>query len=129
MRNLISGLIFFIMTLFTSTGVIAQGMSEIENSSLFYQLHIQHVFIGSSLILLVMCLAWAKASRSYSMGILALFLAIKSLSILAAGGMSFLALLNNSAQLINAEGVLMFYRHNRRKTLKYLLADPFYFKN
>ena len=95
------------MTLFTSTGVIAQGMSEIENSSLFYQLHIQHVFIGSSLILLVMCLAWAKASRSYSMGILALFLAIKSLSILAAGGMSFLALLNNSAQLINAEGVFL----------------------
>lgn len=30
---------------------------------------------------------------------------------------------------INAEGVLIFYRHNRRKTLKYLLADPFYFKN
>ena len=30
---------------------------------------------------------------------------------------------------INAEGVLIFDRHNRRKTPKYMLADPFYFKN
>ena len=30
---------------------------------------------------------------------------------------------------LNAEGVLIFRRHNRRKTPKFMLADPFYFKN
>jgi hypothetical protein len=33
------------------------------------------------------------------------------------------------SSFINAEGVLIFHRHNRRKTPKYMLADPFYFKN
>ncbi len=30
---------------------------------------------------------------------------------------------------LNAEGVLIFRRHNRRKTPKFMLADPFDFKN
>jgi len=33
------------------------------------------------------------------------------------------------SSFINAEGVLIFNRYNRRKTPKYMLADPFYFKN
>lgn len=105
MRNLTNKLIFFLTILFISIEVAAQGISVIENQSLFYQLHIQHVFIGSSLILLVMCFAWAKASRSYIMAILALFFAVKSLSILAVGGISLFALINDNVHFLNAEGV------------------------
>lgn len=107
MRNVTSQLILFLTTLFISIRVMSQGIPEVENPSFFYQLHIQHVFIGSSLILLIMCFAWAKASRSYIMAVLALFFAIKSLSILAEGGISFLALIKNNPQLINAEGVFL----------------------
>ena len=46
------------------------------------QPYIQQIFIGSGLILSLMCFAWARALRSYSMVILAIFFAIKSIIVL-----------------------------------------------
>ena len=107
MRNVINSLIFCLITLFTSFGVMAHGTHLVAKTSVLLQLHIQHIFIGSSLILLLMCFTWAKASRSYSVATLALFFTVKSLSILVAGGISLLALLTNNLYFFNVESILL----------------------
>ena len=107
MRNSLSVSIWLFIPWLISTMASAQGLPEIEEPSLVLQINIQHIFIGSSLILSLMCFAWASALRSYSMAILALFFTIKSLGILVAGGISFLALFTNNIHLLNAEGVLL----------------------
>ncbi|WP_245807592.1 sensor domain-containing diguanylate cyclase [Cognaticolwellia beringensis] len=107
MRNLFRASIWLFIPLLMSTMASAQGVPVFAKPSLLLQLHIQHIFIGSSLILSLMCFAWARALRSYSMAILALFFAIKSLGILVAGGFSFFALFTSNIHLLNTEGVLL----------------------
>jgi diguanylate cyclase (GGDEF)-like protein len=107
MRNLLIAIMGLLMTLLMSTVVNAQGMPVMAQPSLLLPLHIQHIFIGSSLILSLMCFTWARASRSYNMVILALFFAIKSLGILVAGDISFFALFTHNIHLLNTEAVLL----------------------
>ena len=107
MRNLFIASIWLFIPLLMSAMASAEGIAGLEQPILILQLHLQHIFIGSSLILSLMCFAWAKALRSYSMAILALFFTIKSLGILVAGGISLLALFTHSIHLLNAEGVLL----------------------
>ena len=71
------------------------------------QPYIQQIFIGSGLILSLMCFAWARALRSYSMVILAIFFAIKSFGILVSGGVSLLTLFTENPQLLKVEGLLL----------------------
>ncbi len=71
------------------------------------QPYIQQIFIGSGLILSLMCFAWARALRSYSMVILAIFFAIKSLGILVTGGVSLLMIFTENHQLLKIEGLLL----------------------
>lgn len=107
MYNLISRLVIYFIIIFCSFNVVAQGARVLTKTDFTFQLHGQHVFIGSSLILILMCLTWARASRSYSMAMLALFFAVKSLGILVAGGASLLALLTSNPYFLNAESVLL----------------------
>lgn len=112
MRNLIS--LIFLMSTFiipqaangqVSTVIVADDKATIL--SIIMHLHLQHVFIGSSLILSLMCFAWARALRSYSMALLALFFLIKSLWILASGGISVAAQFNSSNSLLKIENILL----------------------
>ena len=107
MYNLISRLVIYFIIIFCSFNVVAQGARVLTKTDFTFQLHGQHVFIGSSLILILMCLTWARASRSYSMAMLALFFAVKSLGILVAGGASLLVLLTSNPYFLNAESVLL----------------------
>lgn len=75
--------------------------------SMAVHLHWQYIFIGSSLILTLMCFAWARALRSYSMVLLALYFAIKSLWILADGGISLMALFTFGGPLLKIENILL----------------------
>ncbi len=70
-------------------------------------LHLQHSFIGSSLILSFMCFAWARALRSFSMAILALYFSIKSLWVLADGGISIMALFTHNVDFMKIEHTLL----------------------
>lgn len=84
------------------------SVSLVQTSIVFpMQSHIQHIFIGSGVILSLMCFAWARALRSYSMVILALFFAIKSLGVLVTGGVSLLMLLTENPQILKIEGLLL----------------------
>jgi diguanylate cyclase (GGDEF)-like protein len=112
MRNILNGIICLFIALLMSLVVNAQDMSVVAKLSLLSQLPIQHIFIGSSMILSLMCLTWARALRSYNIAILALFFAIKSLGILVAGGISFFALFTDSIHFLNMEGVLLGYLAN-----------------
>lgn len=111
MRNLCSVIMFLFIELLIPAAAKAQAMPLIEVAKpavlLPLQLHFQQIFIGSGLILSFMCLAWARALHSYSMAILALFFAVKSLAILAAGGISLQALFTDNLDLLNTESVLL----------------------
>lgn len=107
MGNFCHGLILLFLLL--PPMVIAQSapVSELATAATALPLHLQHIFIGSSLILSLMCFAWARALRSFSMAILALFFAIKSLGVLAFSGISLLALFTDKIELLNTEIVLL----------------------
>jgi diguanylate cyclase (GGDEF)-like protein len=107
MRNLYLTIIGFFIALLILAVVNAQGMLLLTKPSLLLPLPIQHIFIGSSLLLSLICFTWASAMHSCSMAILALFFALKSLSILVAGGMSFFGLFTDSIYLLNTEGLLL----------------------
>jgi diguanylate cyclase (GGDEF)-like protein len=106
MRNLYITIIAFLIALLILSVVNAQGMLLLAKPSLLLPLPIQHMFIGSSLLLSLICFTWASATRSCSMAILALFFALKSLSILVAGGMSFFGLFTDNVYLLNTETLL-----------------------
>ncbi|MGB1262333.1 MAG: hypothetical protein ACPG52_05425 [Cognaticolwellia sp.] len=65
------GYIFFFSVLIVSDAVYAQSVSgtPVIELSMPTSLHfaLQYIFIGSGLILSLMCFAWAQALRSYSM--------------------------------------------------------------
>jgi diguanylate cyclase (GGDEF)-like protein len=107
MRNLHIIIIGFFIALLILAVVNTQGMLLFTKSNSLLPLPIQHMFIGSSLLLSLMCFTWASAMRSWSMAILALFFAIKSLSILVASGMSFFGLVTHNIYLLNTEGLLL----------------------
>ena len=109
MGDLVRTIIFLLIASLTSVTAHSQGLPEdgVSETSMFFQLHLQHMFIGSSLILALMCLAWARALRSYSMAILALFFAIKSLSVLVAGGVSLLILFTDNNYFLKVESILL----------------------
>ena len=100
---------FFLSVLMIPQAVYAQVGSMITGSSVALPLtmHLQHIFIGSSLLLSVMCFAWARALRSYSMALLALYFSIKSLAILAADGLSVMVLFTDSSDFLNLEYSLL----------------------
>ena len=112
MRNLIS-LIILICISMISNAVYGQvgAMTTIadETSTLPFtlHLHLQHIFIGSSLILTLMCFAWARALRSYSMFFLTLYFSIKSLWILADGDISIMASFTDSHSLLKMENITL----------------------
>lgn len=100
--------IMFLMSLPVYSQMTA--MTAIASETTFFpaamHVHLQHSFIGSSLILALMCFAWARALRSYSMAILALYFSVKSLWVLADGGISFVALFTANAHLLKIEHTL-----------------------
>jgi diguanylate cyclase (GGDEF)-like protein len=112
MRNFIV-LIFFISVLvmsqaaFGQVGAMTSIVDETSILPLRMHLHLQYIFIGSSLILTFMCFAWARALRSYSMALLALYFPINSLWILADGGISIIGLLTDSYSLLKIENSLL----------------------
>lgn len=87
--------------------VCAQVFVTTGSTSALIPLNIQQFFIGSSFILTLMCFTCAYALRSYSIALLALFFAIKSLGILVSGGMSFFALFTHSTGWLNTESVFL----------------------
>jgi len=109
MRDLCRVIFLLLIASLLSNTVNAQSLPvmEVAKVSMALPLHLQHIFIGSSLILSLMCFAWARALRSFSMAILALFFAIKSLGVLVAGGISLLALFTDRIDILNTEGVLL----------------------
>lgn len=109
MSRLSSVIVFLLLALlfFSVASALSVPVTAIAKPSFALPSALQHIFIGSSLIICLMCFAWARALRSFSMAILALFFAIKSLGILVAGGISLLALFIDSREILNAEGVLL----------------------
>ncbi len=114
MGNVFSVIVFFLGVFLMPVAAWAQALHGItmEKSPLLFQLDLQALFIGSSLILLLMCFAWARALRSYSMAILTLYFAIKSLDILVLNGLSLLGIFTDNHQLLKTEGVLFAYLSN-----------------
>ncbi|WP_235839761.1 GGDEF domain-containing protein [Cognaticolwellia mytili] len=112
MRSLVA-LIFFLGVVVIPHAALAQveAMTTIADETstlpLTMHLHFQYTFIGSSLILTLMCFAWARALRSYSMAFLALYFSIKSLWILADGGISIVGALTDSFLLLKMENSLL----------------------
>jgi len=109
MSKLLARMVLLLMTLFLSVMSNAQEMTlmAMDKPSEQLQLNLLHIFIGSGLMLSLMCFAWARALRSYTMAILALFFALKSLAILVAGGVSLFTLITDSEQVLKIEGMLL----------------------
>ncbi len=114
MNNLFRIIVFFLVTLLVPITARAQALHGItmEKSSLLFSLDLQALFIGSSLILLLICFAWARALRSYNMAVLTLYFAIKSLDILVLNGLSLISIFTDNHQLLKTEGVLFAYLSN-----------------
>jgi diguanylate cyclase (GGDEF)-like protein len=92
---------------FGQIGAMTTIADETSILPLTLHLHFQYMFIGSSLILTFMCFAWARALRSYSMAFLALYFSIKSLWILADGGISIVGSLTESSLMLKMENSLL----------------------
>lgn len=112
MSKIISRVIFIAILLCPEVvyGQVATMTMIADETSLLpmsMHLHLQHTFIGSSLILTLMCFAWARALRSYSMGLLALYFPIKSLWILADGDISIMAIFTDISSLLKIENTLL----------------------
>ena len=105
MRNFILfiGVLLMSFTVYAQIGAMTTIAAETTIFPAAMHVHLQHSFIGSSLILALMCFAWARALRSYSMAILALYFSVKSLWVLADGGISFVALFTMNDEFIKIE--------------------------
>ncbi len=111
-RNLIYFIIFMGILIsapavYGQVGVMRIIVDEILTLPMNLHLHLQHVFIGSSLILSLMCFAWARALRSYSMALLALYFSVKSLWILADGGISAMTVIADNQLLLKIENAAL----------------------
>jgi diguanylate cyclase (GGDEF)-like protein len=112
MRSLLSFIIFIgilvIPTItYGQTNELIDTTDEVLHLPLSLHLHLQHIFIGSGLILSLMCFAWARALRSYSMALLALYFSVKSLWILADGGISIMMLIDDNSQFLKIESSIL----------------------
>jgi len=107
MRNLCSVIFFLFIALLLSIVVSVQSLPTTEMATPSLISPLQYIFIGSCLILSLMCITWARALRSFSLTILALFFAVKSLAVLVAGGISLLALITERIDILNTEGILL----------------------
>ena len=109
MRNLYWVIIFLLIEILmpAMAGEPSIPLIEMAKPAISLALYLPYIFIGSGLILTFMCLAWARALHSYSMAILALFFAIKSLAILAAGGISLRVMFTGNSDMLNTESLLL----------------------
>ncbi len=108
MVNVFRVIVFFLGVFLVPIAAWPQALPgmTLEKSPLLFPLDLQAIFIGSSLILLLICFAWARALRSYSMVMLTFFFAVKSLDILVLSGLSLLGVFTDNHPLLKAEGVL-----------------------
>ena len=110
MRSLL--LFIFFVSIFIIPQAVAAELEVMTTAAdetfvLPIHLHLQHIFIGSSLILALMCFVWARALRSFSMALLALYFSIKLLWILVDGGISVLVLIFDNASILKIENTLL----------------------
>ncbi|SEL32084.1 diguanylate cyclase (GGDEF) domain-containing protein [Colwellia chukchiensis] len=92
------------LPLLLPTWVHAQVLADIATPM---QWQLSPIFLGSGLMLVLLCFASAHALRSKSMAILALFFFFKCLAVLVIGGESLFAIFTPSVALLKSEAVLL----------------------